>query len=292
VRNCHPDWRSAKQDQIHSSIVSTLLALLDGLDDRGQIIVIGATNRIDHIDPALRRPGRFDREFAFTLPNLEARKSIFKIHTKTWEPPVPASCGLSVPPIASAHKPALSPQVEDGLVHEIAARASGYCGADLKSLCTEASLASLRETYPQVYNSEDKLEIDVQAMRVERRHWIQAMQQVRAAAHRSSDPTGRALSELAAPCLAPMLHRVLAQLQPRFPHVSPTAALAAALPSLPITSELDEWPDSAQHVQVYRPRLLLLGQPGMGQDQLAPAVLHALEGCQAPPSLPRTPAPT
>lgn len=61
--------RSSRQDQIHSSIVSTLLALMDGLDNRGKVVVIGATNRIDHIDPGLRRPGRFDREFLFTLPN-------------------------------------------------------------------------------------------------------------------------------------------------------------------------------------------------------------------------------
>ena len=61
--------RSTRQDQIHSSIVSTLLALMDGLDSRGEVVVIGATNRIDSIDPALRRPGRFDREFLFTLPN-------------------------------------------------------------------------------------------------------------------------------------------------------------------------------------------------------------------------------
>lgn len=60
--------RSAKQDQIHASIVSTLLALMDGLDDRGDIVVIGATNRVDAIDPALRRPGRFDRELLFPLP--------------------------------------------------------------------------------------------------------------------------------------------------------------------------------------------------------------------------------
>jgi SpoVK/Ycf46/Vps4 family AAA+-type ATPase len=63
--------RSSRQDQIHSSIVSTLLALMDGLDDRGEIVVIGATNRIDSIDPALRRPGRFDREFPFPLPPFE-----------------------------------------------------------------------------------------------------------------------------------------------------------------------------------------------------------------------------
>lgn len=61
--------RSSRQDQIHSSIVSTLLALMDGLDSRGEIVVIGATNRIDAIDPALRRPGRFDREFQFSLPD-------------------------------------------------------------------------------------------------------------------------------------------------------------------------------------------------------------------------------
>lgn len=65
--------RSSKQDQIHASIVSTLLALLDGLDDRGEIIVIGATNRIDAIDPALRRPGRFDRELYFPLPGKRVR---------------------------------------------------------------------------------------------------------------------------------------------------------------------------------------------------------------------------
>lgn len=61
--------RSSRQDQVHASIVSTLLALMDGLNDRGDVIVIGATNRIDAIDPALRRPGRFDRELFFPLPS-------------------------------------------------------------------------------------------------------------------------------------------------------------------------------------------------------------------------------
>ncbi|CRK22594.1 hypothetical protein BN1708_017964, partial [Verticillium longisporum] len=66
--------RSSKQEQIHASIVSTLLALMDGMDGRGQVIVIGATNRPDNIDPALRRPGRFDREFYFPLPDVEGRR--------------------------------------------------------------------------------------------------------------------------------------------------------------------------------------------------------------------------
>lgn len=71
--------RSSRQDQIHSSIVSTLLALMDGLDSRGEIVVIGATNRIDAIDPALRRPGRFDREFQFALPdrNVGSLQNVF-----------------------------------------------------------------------------------------------------------------------------------------------------------------------------------------------------------------------
>jgi SpoVK/Ycf46/Vps4 family AAA+-type ATPase len=97
ARNCQPSIiffdeidglapvRSSKQDQIHASIVSTLLALMDGMDGRGQVIVIGATNRPDAIDPALRRPGRFDREFYFPLPSLEARQKILGIMTKSWE---------------------------------------------------------------------------------------------------------------------------------------------------------------------------------------------------------------
>ncbi|KAH9065165.1 P-loop containing nucleoside triphosphate hydrolase protein [Lactarius deliciosus] len=76
--------RSSKQDQIHASIVSTLLALMDGMDGRGQVVVIGATNRPDAVDPALRRPGRFDREFYFPLPTLDARNKILRIMTKEW----------------------------------------------------------------------------------------------------------------------------------------------------------------------------------------------------------------
>jgi len=77
--------RSSKQDQIHASIVSTLLALMDGMDGRGQVVVIGATNRPDAVDPALRRPGRFDREFYFGLPGFEAREKILSIMTRKWE---------------------------------------------------------------------------------------------------------------------------------------------------------------------------------------------------------------
>lgn len=73
--------RSSRQDFVHASIVSTLLALMDGLENNSEIIVIGATNRIDAIDPALRRPGRFDRELYFPLPCYAARKEILSVLT-------------------------------------------------------------------------------------------------------------------------------------------------------------------------------------------------------------------
>lgn len=101
--------RSSKQEQIHASIVSTLLALMDGMDGRGQVIVIGATNRPDAVDPALRRPGRFDREFYFPLPDLNARKSIIDIHTKKWDPPL-----------------------EEDFKMQLAVQTKGYGGADLR----------------------------------------------------------------------------------------------------------------------------------------------------------------
>jgi SpoVK/Ycf46/Vps4 family AAA+-type ATPase len=75
----------------------------------GQVIVIGATNRPDSVDPALRRPGRFDREFYFPLPNKEARKKIISINTRKWDPPL-----------------------EDGFLNELAGVTKGYGGADLR----------------------------------------------------------------------------------------------------------------------------------------------------------------
>lgn len=73
------------KDQIHSSIVSTLLSLMDGLDNRAEVVIIGATNRPDAIDPALRRPGRFDREFVFTLPTEAVRRRILDVITAKWD---------------------------------------------------------------------------------------------------------------------------------------------------------------------------------------------------------------
>ncbi|KAF3786467.1 ATPase family AAA domain-containing protein 2 [Nymphaea thermarum] len=117
--------RSKQQDQTHSSVVSTLLALLDGLKSRGSVIVIGATNRPDSIDPALRRPGRFDREIYFPLPSLKDRSAILALHTQKWPKAVSGS-----------------------LLWRIARETAGYAGADLQALCTQAAMIALKRNCP------------------------------------------------------------------------------------------------------------------------------------------------
>ena len=124
--------------------------------------MIGATNRLDSIDPALRRPGRFDREFLFPLPNAEARKSILSIHTKAWNPPP-----------------------SDHFIDELAHTCHGYCGADLKALCTEATLCALRRRFPQIYASTQKLQFDIKEIRLQRTDFNLARKKIVPAAHRS-----------------------------------------------------------------------------------------------------------
>ena len=186
--------RSSKQDQIHASIVSTLLALMDGLDDRGQVIVIGATNRIDSIDPALRRPGRFDRELLFGLPDKEARREILDIHTQHWNPP-------------------LLSKFKDDLAEECV----GYCGADLKSLCAEASLIALRRRYPQVYSRSEKLCIDVNKIIVTREDFLKALNKVVPASQRSVSTYRVGLKNTIKPLLSKALYDTLEILRDIFP---------------------------------------------------------------------------
>lgn len=121
--------RTEKQDQGHISLVATLLALMDGLDDRGHVVVIGATNRINALDPALRRPGRFDREFFFDLPSRQTRRDILRIHTRDWS---------------------LVP--EDTLLERLADECVEFSGADLKALCVEAALRAMRRLCPRAYD--------------------------------------------------------------------------------------------------------------------------------------------
>lgn len=115
----------------------------------GQVVVIGATNRPDAVDPALRRPGRFDREFYFGLPDLEARRKIIDIHTSGWDPPL-----------------------EDTFKDELAGMTKGYGGADLRALCTEAALNAVQRSYPQIYKSTDRLLIKPENIKVTARDFV------------------------------------------------------------------------------------------------------------------------
>ncbi|XP_062173203.1 ATPase family AAA domain-containing protein At1g05910 isoform X2 [Alnus glutinosa] len=236
--------RSSKQEQIHNSIVSTLLALMDGLDSRGQVVLIGATNRIDAIDGALRRPGRFDREFNFPLPGCEARAEILDIHTRKWKHPPSKELKL-----------------------ELAASCVGYCGADLKALCTEAAIRAFREKYPQVYTSDDKFLIDVDSVKVEKYHFVEAMSTITPAAHRGAVVHSRPLSSVVAPCL----HRHLQKAMNTISDIFPTVVVSSELTKLSMLSYGSAIP------LVYRPRLMLYGGEGTGLDHIGPAILHELE---------------
>ncbi|KAK4391207.1 ATPase family AAA domain-containing protein [Sesamum angolense] len=236
--------RSSKQEQIHNSIVSTLLALMDGLDSRGQVVLIGATNRVDAIDGALRRPGRFDREFNFPLPGCEARAEILDIHTRKWKQPPSKELKL-----------------------ELAASCVGYCGADLKALCTEAAIRAFRERYPQVYTSDDKFLIDVDAVKVEKYHFVEAMSTITPAAHRGSIVNSRPLSPVVSPCLQRHLQKAMNIISDIFP-AQTVSSEVTKLSMLSYGSAIS---------LVYRPRLLLHGDDGVGLDHIGPAVLHELE---------------
>lgn len=245
--------RSSRSDQIHNSIVSTLLALMDGLDPRGQVVIIGATNRVDALDGALRRPGRFDRELLFPLPGQQARNEILKIHTKKWSDP---------------------PSNET--LEELSAACVGYCGADLKALCTEASLAALRRRYPQIYDSEHKLMVDPGQVKVEKTDFFTAFRNITPASHRAAASSGRPLPANVAPALLSHLQAALGQLQRVFP---PAAAClrdgGGARPGGAARAV-----GGLASLCLQRPRLLIAGPPGSGQAHLGPALLYALEGLQ------------
>ncbi|XP_042223155.1 ATPase family AAA domain-containing protein 2-like isoform X2 [Homarus americanus] len=229
--------RSSRQDQIHSSIVSTLLALMDGLDSRGEVVVIGATNRIDAIDPALRRPGRFDREFSFPLPSMKARLQILTIHTKSWDP-LPSKRVLQY----------------------LAEQTVGYCGADLKSLCAESALIALKSKYPQIYSSKQKLLIDVSTINIKLCHFRVAMKKLVASGQRSAASVGRRLSPIVQPLLQSSLNRALRLLAESFPQ---------AFSKFPSNMKRN----TTHRPRLLLTGLRTQGQ----STHLAPAIIHSLE---------------
>ncbi|KAI1355646.1 hypothetical protein F5Y01DRAFT_149557 [Xylaria sp. FL0043] len=249
--------RSSKQEQIHASIVSTLLALMDGMDGRGQVIVIGATNRPDNIDPALRRPGRFDREFYFPLPDVDARKSILDIHTKDW--------GLS-----------------EDFKMSLAKDAKGYGGADLRALCTEAALNSIQRTYPQIYFSKEKLVVDPEKVNVQMTDFVIAKKKIVPSSERSSTSGAASLPKYIEPLLRNQFKAITQRLDGIFPRKPKVTALEEAMYE-PYDDE-DFGFDREQLFQEFdnsrsfRPRLLIHGMQGMGQSYISAAVLHYFEG--------------
>ncbi|XGI82874.1 CDC48 family AAA ATPase [Halorutilales archaeon Cl-col2-1] len=112
--------------EVERRVVAQLLTMMDGLEERGQVVVIGATNRVDSIDPALRRPGRFDREIEIGVPGHEDRKEILQIHTR----------GM--------------PLSDDFDLDEFADDTHGFVGADIESLAKEGAMKSLRRYLPEI----------------------------------------------------------------------------------------------------------------------------------------------
>lgn len=249
--------RSSKQEQIHASIVSTLLALMDGMDGRGQVIVIGATNRPDNIDPALRRPGRFDREFYFPLPDIKGRRSIINIHTKDW--------GLS-----------------DEFKGSLAEKTKGYGGADLRALCTEAALNSIQRTYPQIYSSKEKLLVDPSKINVHSSDFMISIKKLIPSSERSATSGARPLPAAIRPLLEKQFLRLKQSLELILPPKKKITALEEAMFEQYNDSDhgfaRENLAQEFERARVYRPRFLVYGPPGMGHGYLSSALLHYLEG--------------
>jgi transitional endoplasmic reticulum ATPase len=128
--------REEVSGEVERRIVAQLLSLMDGLKSRGKVVVIGATNRVNAIDPALRRPGRFDRELEIGVPDREGRLEILQIHTR----------GM--------------PLAKDVNLEKLADISHGFVGADLQSLSKEAGMRSLRRILPNLDLSSESIPSD------------------------------------------------------------------------------------------------------------------------------------
>ena len=129
--------RGETSGDVERRVVAQLLSLMDGLDERGDVIVIGATNRVDALDPALRRGGRFDREIEIGVPDKEGRKEILQVHTR----------GM--------------PLVDGIDLDQYAESTHGFVGADLESLTKEAAMNALRRIRPELDLEQDEIDADI-----------------------------------------------------------------------------------------------------------------------------------
>ena len=141
---------------VEKRVVAQLLALMDGMADRGNVVVLGATNRPDSLDPALRRPGRFDREIEIGIHNLDARFEILKIHT----------IGM--------------PLDDDVNLKDLAKLLNGYTGADIKSLTREAAMKSIRR-YLSDFDLANRKEVPseiLNSIRIQNSDFTNAMKEI------------------------------------------------------------------------------------------------------------------
>ena len=141
---------------VEKRVVAQLLALMDGMSDRGNVVVLGATNRPDSLDPALRRPGRFDREIEIGIHNVDGRFEILKIHTQ--EMPLDSDIQLL----------------------DLAKLLNGYTGADIKALSREAAMKSIRRTLTD-FDLENQNQVPseiLNSIRINQQDFINAMKEI------------------------------------------------------------------------------------------------------------------
>ncbi|MFX1252334.1 MAG: CDC48 family AAA ATPase [Promethearchaeota archaeon] len=147
--------------EVERRVVAQILSLMDGLESRGQTIVIGATNRVNALDPALRRPGRFDREIEISVPDKTARLEILQIHTRRM------------------------PGIEEVDLEKLAEITHGFVGADLAALAREAAMRTLREILPKINLEEEAIPAEVlEDLKVGMDHFKSALKEIQPTAVR------------------------------------------------------------------------------------------------------------
>ncbi len=242
------DAIASKREELHGEVerrvVAQLLALMDGLKDRGKVVVIAATNVPNLLDPALRRPGRFDREIEIGVPSKEGRLDIMKIHTRN----MPLGRALGENKYAM-----LVDKEREKALTDTARITHGFVGADLAMLCKEAAMNVLRRVLPEVLKLEESESIPkevLEKMIVEKKDFTEALRVVRPSAMRE----------------------VLVEI-PNI-HWKDIGGLEDVKQQL---KEAVEWPiknpESFKRLGVRPPKgILLYGAPGTGKTLLAKAV--------------------
>ncbi len=273
--------------EVERRVVAQLLALMDGLQSRGQVVVIAATNRPNAIDPALRRPGRFDREIEIGVPDRNGRKEILQIHTRNMpiEPDYSKSvvaeelgklkvdAKLRAKVLSKIERVKKSEEVKDIIDHELptnlrdefhrrlvdrmldylADRTYGFVGADLAALCKEAAMKALRRILPKIDLDKEEIPREIlESLKVTKEDFMNALREIQPSAMRE----------------------VLVEI----PKVkwSDIGDLTEAKQEL---KEAVEWPlkypDMFDRMGIRPPKgILLYGPPGTGKTLLAKAVAN------------------